>query len=172
MVRAMVTRGEAAREIVRLLPAVAVNLRLATLMDLDGIDLTANQLLALQLVALAPDGRMKAGEIAGRLGISSQAATALVDRLVSAGVVDRSHGEDRRVVWVSATAAGRELLNGLAAGLEKLIEYALETGYDAATLDGLLNGLRRVASFADRIGDPQARSSFRGHRTADSERPP
>ena len=76
----MVAKSEAAREIVRLLPAVAINLRLATLMDLDGIELTANQLLALQLVALAPDGRMKAGEIAGRLGISSQAGTALVDR--------------------------------------------------------------------------------------------
>jgi DNA-binding MarR family transcriptional regulator len=168
----MVAKSEAAREIVRLLPAVAINLRLATLMDLDGIELTANQLLALQLVALAPDGRMKAGEIAGRLGISSQAGTALVDRLVSAGVANRSHGEDRRVVWVYVTDAGRELLNGLEAGLEKLIGAALETGYDAATLDGLLEGLRRVASFADRIGDPLARSSFRRHRTVDSERPP
>ncbi|MGA2514776.1 MAG: MarR family transcriptional regulator [Candidatus Limnocylindrales bacterium] len=167
----MVARSKAAREIVELLPAVAINLRLATLMDLDGIDLTANQLLALQLVALAPDGRMKAGDIAGRLGISSQAGTALVDRLVSAGVVDRSHGEDRRVVWVSVTDAGRELLNGLAAGLEKLIGDALETGYDAATLDGLVEGLRRVASFADRIGDPAARSSPR-HRRATASPPP
>jgi DNA-binding MarR family transcriptional regulator len=167
----MVTKSEAAREIVKLLPAVAINLRLAALMDRDGIDLTANQLLALQLVALAPDGRMKAGEIAERLGISSQAATALVDRLVGAGVVDRSHGKDRRVVWVQVTEAGHGLLDGLAIGLEKLITAAIETGYDAATLDGLLDGLRRVASFADRIGDPLARSSLRHRRAADSHLP-
>lgn len=174
----MLTRRDAVREVVRLLPAVAVNLRLGALMDLEGVDLTANQLIALELVALAPEGRMKAGEIAGRLGISSQAATALVDRLVAAGVVTRSHGEeshgeDRRVVWVSLTDAGRGLVARLAAGLENVIEAALDTGYDPATLDGLVDGMRRVADFADRIGEPHVRSnSHRGHPVHEGGGPP
>jgi DNA-binding MarR family transcriptional regulator len=168
----VVTRREAAREIVRLLPAVAINLRLATLMDREAVDLTANQLLALQLVGSSPEGRLKAGAIAGRLGISSQAATALVDRLVSAGVVARSQGDDRRVVWVSLAEPGRRLLASLEAGLEKVIAEAIAaSGDDPATLDGLVDGMRRVARFADRLGDPRVRPGGPRTRSATSAPP-
>ncbi len=159
----MVTSSNAARELVRLLPAVAVNLRLTALFDHAAADLTPNQLLALQLVGSAPEARMKAGEIAGRLGISSPAATALVDRLVSAGVVARSQGEDRRVVWIAVTAAGDRLLVGLTEGLEHQIQAAIENDYDAATLDALVEGMRRVASFAGRLAEPLGRPGSRGH---------
>jgi DNA-binding MarR family transcriptional regulator len=153
----VVTRHEAAREIVGLLPAVAVNLRLATLIDREAVDLTANQILALQLVGSAADGRMRAGDVAGRLGISSQAATALIDRLVGAGVVARSQGADRRVVWVSPTDDGRQLLARLGAGLEQVIVAAIDaSGDDPATLDALVDGMRRVARFAEGIGEPHA----------------
>ncbi len=148
----MVSRAEASQEIVRLLPAVVMDLRLATLLDLEAADLTANQMLTLMLVSTAPDGRMKAGEIAGRLEISSPAATALVDRLVSAGVFERSQGEDRRVVWVSVSGAGQSLLGRLLAGLESRI-YASIDGMEPASLEALVEAMRRVASFADRIGD-------------------
>lgn len=163
----MATKSEAAREIVRLLPQVALSLRLATLFDLEAVDLTANQLLTLLLVSSAPDGRMKAGEIAARMGISSPAATALVDRLVGAGVAARLQGEDRRVVWVSATEAGQSLLARLMEGLERAIDAAIEQYHDQATLDGLVEGMRRVASFADRI----AESGATGHGAADGQPP-
>jgi DNA-binding MarR family transcriptional regulator len=149
----MVTKNAASREIVSLLPHVAIGLRLAALFDLEAVDLTANQLLALMLVSSAPDGRMRAGEIASRLGISLPAATALVDRLVGAGVVARSQGDDRRVVWVSATDEGRGLLARLTEGLERAIDVAIEQYSDQATVDGLVEGMRRVASFADRMGE-------------------
>lgn len=156
----MVTRSEAAREIVRLLPAVAVNLRLATLIDREAVDLTANQMLALHLVGSSVEGRMRAGDLAGRMAISSQAATALVDRLVAAGVVSRSQGGDRRVVWVSLSEMGRQLLGRLGAGLERLIDEAIEANADdPATLDALVDGMRRVARLADRIGGPHARAA-------------
>ena len=156
----MLTRSEAAREIVGLLPAVAISLRLATLMDREGVDLTANQMLALQLVGSAPGGRMRAGDVAERMGISSQAATALVDRLVAAGVLARSPGVDRRVVWVSLSEEGRQLLTRLSAGLEKVVVAALEASEDdPATLDALVEGMRRVARFADRIGASHGRST-------------
>lgn len=157
-------RREAAHEIVRLLPAVAVNLRLATLIDREAVDLTANQILALQLVGSAAEGRLRAGDVAGRLGISSQAATALVDRLVGAGVVARSQGQDRRVVWVSLTEDGRQLLARLGSGLEQVIAAAIEaSGDDPAALDALVDGMRRVARFADRIGEPHARATAPGN---------
>lgn len=168
----MATPREAAREIVRLLPAVAVNLRLATLIDLEAVDLTANQLLALELVGSSPDGRIRAGELAGRLAISSQAATALVDRLVAAGVVARSQGDDRRVVWVSLTESGRALLIRLAEGLEEVIVSAIENAEDVSSLDGLVEGMRRVATFADRIGEPRTRTGSRGHARGPDEQPP
>jgi DNA-binding MarR family transcriptional regulator len=147
----MVSRAEASQEIVRLLPAVAMDLRLATLFDLEAADLTANQVLTLMLVSSAPDGRMKAGEIARRLEISLPAATALVDRLVSAGVFERSQGKDRRVVWVSVTEAGQGMWGRLWAGLESRV-YASIDGIGPASLDALVEAVRRVASFADQIG--------------------
>jgi DNA-binding MarR family transcriptional regulator len=166
------TKEEAAREIVRLLPAVAINLRLATLIDREAVDLTANQILALQLVGSAAGGGMKAGEVAGRLGISSQAATALVDRLVGAGVVFRSQGEDRRVVRVSLTEEGRQLLARLGRGLEEVIVAAIDaSGDDPTTLDALVDGMRRVARFADRIGEPHPPATSPGHARRAGDRP-
>ncbi len=150
----MSTKSDAAKEIVRLLPAVAINLRIAALFDLERADLTANQLLALLLVRMAPDGRLKAGEIASRLDVSLPAATALVDRLVTAGVVTRSQGEDRRVVWVTIAEKGVDLLVRLGEGLERRIEAATADS-DQATLDALVEGLRRTASLADLIS-PEA----------------
>ena len=115
---------------------------------------------------------MKAGEVAGRLGISSQAATALVDRLVGAGVVGRSQGEDRRVVWVSLTEEGRQLLARLGRGLEEVIVAAIDaSGDDPTTLDALVDGMRRVARFADRIGEPHPLAASPGQARRAGDRP-
>jgi DNA-binding MarR family transcriptional regulator len=150
----MVSRAEASTEIVKLVPAVAVSLRLAALFDLEAADLTANQVLTLMLVNSAPDGRMKAGEVASRLEISLPAATALVDRLVVAGVIERTQGTDRRVVWVSVTEAGQNLLARLRVGLESRIHSSIE-GMDPSSLESLIDALRRVASFADQISEAE-----------------
>ena len=143
----MVTRSEAAREIVMLLPRVAFSMRLAALFDLEAVDLTANQLLALLFISSAPEGRIKAGEIAARMGISLPAATAVVDRLVAAGVVARSQGEDRRVVFVSVTETGLGLLARLTEGLQREIKAVIERDSDPATLDGLVEGIRLRRSY-------------------------
>jgi DNA-binding MarR family transcriptional regulator len=148
----MVTQAEASAEILRLLPAVAVDLRLASLFDPEAVDLTANQVLTLTLVSSAEGGRLKAGEIAGRLDISLPAASALVDRLVTAGVFERSQGEDRRVVWVSLTEAGQGLALRLRTGLGSRIDIAL-SNMEPAEQAALVDALRCVAGFAKRIGD-------------------
>ena len=136
----------------RLLPEVAVDLRLAAMFDLEAVDLTANQVLTLSVVATAEGGRMKAGKIASRLAVSFPAATALVDRLVTAGVFERSRGKGRRVVWVSLSESGQELASRLRDGLASRIDVALG-GMDPASQDALVGALRRVAHFAKRISD-------------------
>jgi DNA-binding MarR family transcriptional regulator len=148
----MVSKAEAAQEISRLLPSVAVYLRLAALLDLEAADLTANQVLTLIVVSTAENGRMKAGEVANRLAISFPAATALVDRLVVAGVLERSQGEDRRVVWVSLTEQGRGLVSRLRAGLKDRID-AVVVDMEPAAVQAVLDALHRVAGFVELIDD-------------------
>ena len=156
----MLSQAAATKELVRLLPAVAINLRLAALFDLEAVDLTANQLLTLVLVSSAPDGRLKAGQIAERLEISPPAATALVDRLVSAGVFERSQGEDRRVVWVSVTEAGRGLWDRLLAGFESRVAASIDAmAFSPRELESLVEAVRRVVSLADRINEADASRS-------------
>ncbi len=56
-------------------------------------------------------GRLTVSEVAEKLGVSLSAITALVNRLVKAGLVSRSRDEqDRRLVWLEATARGKEIL--------------------------------------------------------------
>lgn len=155
----MFDQTKASLEIVRLLPTVAMNLRLAALFDLETADLTANQVLTLLVVTAADGGRMKTGEIANRLEISFPAATALVDRLVVAGVFARSQGEDRRVVWISVTESGQGLVSRLRTGLASRIEAALEA-MDAPEQEQLIEALHRVAAFSQRMGElPPARGA-------------
>jgi DNA-binding MarR family transcriptional regulator len=175
----MVTQAEASQEISRLLPSVAIYLRLAALFDLEAADLTANQVLTLIVVSTAEGGRMKAGEIANRLAISFPAATALVDRLVVAGVLERSQGADRRVVWVSLTEAGRGLVSRLRAGLESRIDSVVAK-MEPAAVQALLEALQRVAGFVELIDDadgprpaaPAAPGSSRQPVTVAAEHPP
>lgn len=56
-------------------------------------------------------GRLTVSEVADELGVSLSAITALVDRLVKAGLAVRSRDEqDRRLVWIEATDEGKEIL--------------------------------------------------------------
>jgi len=175
----MVTKAEAAQEISRLLPSVAVYLRLAALLDLEAADLTANQVLTLIVVSTADGGRMKAGEVASKLAISFPAATALVDRLVVAGVLERSQGADRRVVWVSLTDDGRGLVSRLRAGLQTRIDAVVED-MEPGAVQAVLDALHRVAGFVEMIDDAdQPRSASTASRgtpwdpvTTAAEHPP
>lgn len=56
-------------------------------------------------------GRLTVSEVAEELGVSLSAITALVDRLVKAGLAVRSRDEqDRRLVWLEATDKGKGIL--------------------------------------------------------------
>jgi len=71
--------------------------------------ITGSQYLVLN--AINSQGRLTVSEVAEKLGVSLSAITALVNRLVKAGLVARSRDElDRRMVWLEATEQGKETL--------------------------------------------------------------
>lgn len=60
---------------------------------------------------LSNSNKMKMNEIAGHLKVSLPAATGLVERLVVLDVLERSGDEkDRRVIYISLTQKGRQIL--------------------------------------------------------------
>lgn len=63
------------------------------------------------LKKIAGRGRMTVSDVAEELGVSLSAITALVDRLVKAGLMVRARDDqDRRLVWLEPTDQGREIL--------------------------------------------------------------
>src|SRR5215510_6690589 len=65
----------------------------------------------LATVADAPEQRMKMGDLAEALVITRGGLTKLVDRLVKAGLLERTFCEtDRRVSYATLCTAGRDLL--------------------------------------------------------------
>ena len=71
----------------------------------------------LAAVAEAPEQRMRMGDLAEALVITRGGLTKLVDRLVKAGLLERTFCEtDRRVSYATLLPAGRDLLDGDAAG--------------------------------------------------------
>lgn len=71
-------------------------------------------------------GRMTVSAAAEEIGVSLSAVTALVDRLVKAGLVTRSRDEDdRRLVWLKVTPQGEEVLEVCLAGRKQIMEKYL-----------------------------------------------
>jgi len=78
----------------------------------SGFGLTASQLFILRY--LTGCGQAKASDIAKMSGLSPGAVTQVCDELVKVGLVDRSRStDDRRVVYITITVAGRERFEGI-----------------------------------------------------------
>src|SRR5690554_6524071 len=72
--------------------------------------LTPSQLIFLQM--LEDEREQTAGYVAGRMGITQATTTALLQRLETAGMIQRRRGDkDRRQVLLSLTEAGRKVLD-------------------------------------------------------------
>ncbi len=78
------------------------------------VGLTPQQHQALLAIAGFPEReQITLGERAERLQIRHHSAVGLVDRLVAQGLVARSPGADRRVVYIALTGHGTDLLEQL-----------------------------------------------------------
>ena len=74
--------------------------------------ITIPQLWVLQ--SLRGEGKSKMSDLAAFLNISKPAATGLVDRLITQGLVTRLRDEkDRRNVWVELSAKGKKIIDGI-----------------------------------------------------------
>lgn len=71
--------------------------------------LTPSQLVVLQIVSA--EGKVLPGKVARDMQLTQATVTALVGKLVTAGLVSRRRDtEDRRRIWIELTAAGQERL--------------------------------------------------------------
>jgi DNA-binding MarR family transcriptional regulator len=94
------------------------------------------------LAILQGGGGQSMRRLAEVLGVSGASATGIVDRMEERGLVTRQRiDDDRRVVHVEITEAGRELMRGLTADRRQALGQMLEQ-LDDEELAALLLGAR------------------------------
>ena len=114
------------------------------------IDLTVPQLRTLFI--LAEGEPLVIGQIAQRLGIGLSTGGHLVDRLVQAGLAERTEDvEDRRRTLVRLTPAGEDLSTRLLSGIQQ-IPILIQQLSDS-DLSALLQGLQAINRLADQKAD-------------------
>ena len=106
------------------------------------LDLTMAQVKTLMVAR--HHGLTRIGNVARDLGLSANAATAAVDRLEAAGLVERQHDpSDRRAVLVGVTPAGERFVFELMTTHVRSLNEHVE-GLPDADLDALQRGLRAL----------------------------
>jgi DNA-binding MarR family transcriptional regulator len=112
-------------QIAELLPEVMRRLAGGRSVPTGMREVTIPQARALRAVASSEACTM--GELAGSLHVTMGAATGLVDRLVQQGLVQREpDANDRRIVRVRLTAAGRRAHAAVVRGARRRLSAALE----------------------------------------------
>ena len=103
----------------------------------------------LAAVAEAPDQRMKMGDLAEALVITRGGLTKLVDRLVKAGLLERTFCEtDRRVSYATLTSAGSDLLAEMRPAVIAELVVAFSANLSVAQAKDLRRTLDGVRSSA------------------------
>ncbi len=99
----------------------------------------------LATLADAPEERMKMGDLAEALVITRGGLTKLVDRLIKAGLLERTFCEtDRRVSYATLMPAGRDLLDEMRPVVVAELKVAFAAKLSAAEADALRETLERV----------------------------
>lgn len=103
----------------------------------------------LATVAEAPEQRMRMGDLAEILVITRGGLTKLVDRLVKAGLLERTFCEtDRRVSYATLLPAGRDLLAEMRPVIVGELEIAFSANLSTRQAEQLRETLERVRSTA------------------------
>src|SRR6187200_1680876 len=93
----------------------------------------------------APEQRLKMGELAEALVITRGGLTKLVDRLIKAGLLERTFCEtDRRVSYATLLPAGAELLEEMRPLVRGELEETFATTITARQAEELRDSLERV----------------------------
>jgi DNA-binding MarR family transcriptional regulator len=103
----------------------------------------------LATVAEAPEQRMKMGELAEAMVITRGGLTKLVDRLIKAGLMERTFCEtDRRVSYATLLPAGQDLLDEMRPVVVAELKIAFAANLSDLEADQLRGMLERVRSSA------------------------
>ncbi|HSS04273.1 MAG TPA: MarR family transcriptional regulator [Solirubrobacterales bacterium] len=103
----------------------------------------------LATVAEAPQERMKMGELAEALVITRGGLTKLVDRLIKAGLMERTFCEtDRRVSYATLLPTGRDMLDEMRPVVVAELRLTFAANLSDSQADELRGMLERVRSSA------------------------
>lgn len=103
----------------------------------------------LAAIAASDEERMKMGELAEALVITRGGLTKLVDRLVKAGLIERTFCEtDRRVSYATLLPAGAELLEEMVPVVSAELELAFAARLSERQADDLKSTLDSLRSSA------------------------
>ncbi|HSK50390.1 MAG TPA: MarR family transcriptional regulator [Solirubrobacterales bacterium] len=103
----------------------------------------------LATLADAPEQRMRMGDLAEALVITRGGLTKLVDRLIKAGLVERTFCEtDRRVSYATLLPAGAEMLEEMRPVVVAELEVAFAANLSEGQADQLCATLEDVRSSA------------------------
>jgi DNA-binding MarR family transcriptional regulator len=122
---------------------------------LKPLDLTFARYEALQLLAFSRRGELPLGKMGSRLMVHPTSVTNAIDRLESAGLVERvPHPTDRRTTLARITDRGVERVEEATRALIAA-RFGL-TGVDASVLEDLDNAAARVRAVLDSAPAPPA----------------
>jgi DNA-binding MarR family transcriptional regulator len=111
------------------------------------------------LVLLVGMGPQRIADIAGLLGVEPSTATRMAERLVRKGLAERTADEsDRRVVWLAATDAARDLVASVTSRRREEVRQILQR-MPTERLEPLVSALRE---FTEASGDPLEQSPTLG----------
>jgi DNA-binding MarR family transcriptional regulator len=137
-----------AAEVGQLLYDIGVQAKRVTRPLVEEQGVTMPQALALHMLNGA-GGRLTARDLGRECHMLASTITGVIDRLESAGHVRRERDQrDRRVVWISLTDAGRELVDRLPTFSDQM--GRLLGTLPAKELEQMRESLRRVLQAAER----------------------
>ena len=111
------------------------------------------------LTALEAQGALSMRRLAEAMDVSDASATGIVDRMEKRGLVERRHGtDDRRVVLVYATDAGRQVFIDMAAHRREILSKVLAE-LTADEMAALLVGMRAIHAARRRIFQPESEAA-------------
>lgn len=111
------------------------------------------------LTALEAEGALSMRRLAEAMDVSDASATGIVDRMEKRGLVERRHGtDDRRVVLVHATDAGRQVFIEMAAHRREVLSKVL-TELTADEVAALLVGMRAIHAARRRVFQPESEAA-------------
>jgi len=136
------------KQISELLPKIAINLRVARLIDEIKPGLTTSQLMVLLTLREKKDIAVPVGSLAEQLSVSLPAVSGIVDRLVKEKLIKRRRSsEDRRLVLVELTNAGKKMVEKLLKAFERLLFDVLKK-IPEAEWETIMKAIKRVFEFS------------------------